>query len=134
MATAGRSHCSYRLPSLFADSEILRVRLVSPSYRGPRGRTMWQELMTACTNCAVTVTRLETLIGALCENEFPNEAPVWPDAPQSRSRSRKALSWLMVTNLSSPLKTYMQNSSYRANYTPLVLTIPLTPTYIYCAL
>lgn len=47
------------------------------SYRKPE----WPELMLARTNCTVTVARLQTLIGALCENEPPNEALVWPYAP-----------------------------------------------------
>lgn len=32
------------------------------------------ELMLASTNCSVTVVRLQTLIGALRENEAPNDA------------------------------------------------------------
>lgn len=32
--------------------------------------------MIACTNCTVTVAWLQTLIGALCENEPLNEALV----------------------------------------------------------
>lgn len=32
--------------------------------------------MIASRNCTVTVAKLQTLIGALCENEPPNEAVV----------------------------------------------------------
>lgn len=39
----------------------------------PTIMTMWPELMIACANCTVAVARLETLIGALYENEPPNE-------------------------------------------------------------
>lgn len=40
--------------------------------------------MIPCTNCTVTVARLQ-IIGALCENEPPNEVLVWPYAPRAIS-------------------------------------------------